>query len=335
MADDNIAPLGFAIPTYRRPLLLDLALQSVVAQARLLAAPIYVPDNSCDRTNVEVVAKWKAVHPHIVHELNEDNLGIDRNVDRAIIRCPAVYVHVIGDDDVIFPGFAEHVLSVIDASAPGHIVCSYKYLSNDYRPITGKGVIPADRPLSSMRALLPRHGWTLGFIGAHVFRRDRFLSGSVDGFGTYFHHIVRLVSYLDPDEPLGFVGKPLVGNRADDESTPTWSGDRLAVVFGLERALAAAMQGRYAKREIDDAVAATRRNLGYTQFFRLLYWAALAERSGNEEKYWASLERLVPTEQYKRVRSVPSGLYRPLLEAIPVVRRMKRWLEGAEAARRS
>lgn len=322
------ASLGFAIPTYRRPALLDLALQSIVPQARALDAPIYIPDNSCDQTNVAVVSKWQADYPNIVHEINAENLGIDRNVDKAIVRCPAAYVHVIGDDDLIFPGFAPRVMQIIADQAPGHIVCSYMYLANNHRPISGAAVIPAGGPASPMRALLPHYGWALGFIGAHVFHRERFASCGVDGFGTYFHHLVRLIRYLDPDEPLGFVAEPLVGNRADDETTATWSGDRLAVVFGMEKALAIAMSARYSQAEIDLAIAVSRRRLGYAQFIRLLHGAALAERSGNGERYWEALAQLVPRSRYQLLRAVPKVFYAPLLELFPAARRAKRHILG-------
>jgi glycosyltransferase involved in cell wall biosynthesis len=325
---NDIPPLGFAIPTYRRPALLDLALQSIVPQARPLGAPIYIPDDSCDQTNATVIGKWRNAYPHVIHAINEKNLGIDRNIDRAIVRCPATYVHVMGEDDLILPGFATRVMEVISGMAPSHIVCSYMYLSNDHRPISGRAVIPAEAPVSPLRALLPHYGWALGFIGAHVFRRDRFAACGVDGFGTYFHHLVRLIHYIDPDEALGFVAQPLVGNRADDESTPTWSGDRLAVVFGLEKALAIAMRDRYSEAETNRTIAEARRSLGYAQFVRLLHGAALAERSGQGARYWDDLAKLVPRSRYKRLRSVPRLLYRPLLGLMPIARRTKRYVQG-------
>jgi glycosyltransferase involved in cell wall biosynthesis len=320
-----IAPLGFAIPAYRRPELLDRALASIVPQARALDAPIYIPDDSCDQTNVAVIAKWRQAFPRVIHEINERNLGIDRNIDKAIVGCPATYVHVVGDDDVIFPGFAARVMSIIRGQAPGHIVCSYLYLSNDYRQITGQALIPPDAPATSLRQFLPAYGWALGFIGANVFRRERFATCGVDGFGTYFHHVVRLTSYLEPAEPLGFVAEPLVGNRADDESTATWSGDRLNVVFGLEKAFMSAMKGRYSQAEIDQTVAAARRCLGYAQSVRLLYWGALAERSGAGEQYWETLKLLLPRSRYERIRWVPAALYAPLLKLVPLARRTKRF----------
>ena len=321
---NDAAPLGFAIPTYRRPELLDRALESIVPEARALDAPIYIPDDSCDRTNVSVIGKWQQSYPLLIHEINARNLGIDRNIDKAVVGCPATYVHVIGEDDVIFPGFGARVMSIVRGQAPGHIVCSYLYLSNDYRQITGWPLIPADALAASLRQLLPRYGWALGFIGANVFRRDRFATCGVDGFGTYFHHIIRLTSYLEPDELLGFVAEPLVGNRADDETTATWSGDRLNVVFGLEKSFVSAMKGRYSPAEIDQTVAAARDCLGYAQSGRLLYWGALAERSGTGAKYWETLKQLIPRSRYDRIRSVPAGLYAPLLGLVPLVRRTTR-----------
>lgn len=331
---NEFAPLGFSVPTFRRPELLDIALQSIVPEARPLRAPIYIPDNSCDQTNELVVRKWQGAYPLVIHEVNGENIGIDRNVDRAISRCPSTYVHVIGDDDLLMPGFASRVMDVILTMQPGHIICSYIYLSNSYKALTGNAVIRSDARVSSMRMLLPRYGWTLGFIGAHVFRRDRFVAGSIDGFGTYFHHLRRLLEYLDPDEPIGFVREPLIGNRADDESTPTWSGDRLSVVFGLERALAIAMRERYTATDIDLTVAATRRYSGHARFLRLLYWAALAERGGDGEKYWNSLAQFVASTRHQRLQRVPHFVYGPLLTLYPMARRTKRYIDRFVAWRK-
>ncbi len=324
----EIPLLGFAIPAYRRPANLNLALESLVQQARRHACPIYIVDDSCDETNRAVVARWKSSYDNIVHEINESNLGIDRNINKAITQCPAQYVHVIGDDDVVGDGFADEAVSIIRAASPSHIVCSYHYLSNLYVPLAGHAVVPKQTMPLSLRRFLPEYGWTMGFIGAHIFNTAKFASGQLDGFGTYFHHIVRMIGYLDPDEAIGFIEHPYVGNRADDESTATWSGDRLKVVFGIEQAFRDAMQGRYLNAEILNTIAASREHLGYTQFYRLLYWGALAERSGDGAKYWSTLETLVSQELFRSIRSFPRVLYTPLLKSIPWVRRTKRYLRG-------
>ena len=68
---NDAAPLGIRrIPTYRRPELLDRALQSIVPQAQALDAPIYIPDDSCDRTNVTVIGKWQQSYPRLIHEIS-------------------------------------------------------------------------------------------------------------------------------------------------------------------------------------------------------------------------------------------------------------------------
>lgn len=327
MTIDKQARLGFAIPTYRRSALLDLALGSMVPQARSIAAPIFISDNSCDETNVAVVNRWKDVYPLITHHINSENIGIDRNVHQAITQCPAEYVHVIGDDDILLPHFASTVLASLVDSSPGHVICSYIYLTNDYRPITGKPVIPSDAKAHTMHSFVIEYGWTLGFIGAHVFNRMRFQSGSLVGFGTYFHHLLRLLEYLDPNEPIGFVGEALVGNRADDESTATWSADRLAVVFGLETAIAGGMTRSYDPGEIRASIDAARRGSGYTQYFRLLYWGALADAAGNGPKYWQSLEPRLPSTMYGRLRAVPRFVYPLITTIIPLARRTKRFLK--------
>jgi glycosyltransferase involved in cell wall biosynthesis len=330
-----VSPLGFGIPAYRRPENLDVALASVVPQARLINAPIYIPDDSCDATNAAVVHKWRSTYPAIIHEINAANLGIDRNIDKAICGCPADYVHVMGEDDVILGGFVESAMRAIADGAPGHLLCSYVYLSNEYEPLSNVPLIPSLPAPVSLRSVLPHHGWALGFIGAHIFRRDRYLACTADGFGTYFNHLVRIVEYLDPDERLGHVAKPVVGNRADDESTPTWSSHRLDVVFGIESVFASAMRGRYEPREIWQTVSSCRRRLGYAQFVRLLYWAALADRSGGLLHFWDRLAFRVSRPRYLMLRAVPKLAYGPVLALIPKVRRAKRYarrlIHGAKA----
>ncbi len=319
------ARLGFAIPAYRRPDHLDVALASLVPVARALEAPIYIPDDSCDATNAAVVEKWQRAYSKLIHEINPRNLGIDRNIDKAIAGCPAEYVHVMGEDDVILPGFAEEVMRAIQEASPGHIICSYLYLTNDYRILSASPVIPRLPAPVSLRSMLPEHGWTLGFIGAHVFHRERYVHCDRDGFGTYFNHIVRLVTYLSPDEPLGYVSGALVGNRADDESTATWAANRLDVVFGLERAFVSSMSGRYMDREVARTVASCRRRLGYTQSFRLLYWAALMDRTGDDPGFWRSLAKYVSRPRYLALRAIPRLAYGPLRALVPGVRRIKRF----------
>lgn len=320
--DDHL--LGFAIPAYRRPHLLDIALASVVPQAVPLGAPIYIPDNCEGRLNVAVVEKWRRIHPLIIHEINPENIGIDRNVDRAISRCPAAYVHVIGDDDVIYPGFADAVTKVLLRDRPRHLVCSYVYLTNDYAPISGRPLVPATADTDSVRRFVTSYGWAMGFIGCHVFHRPTYAGESFSAFGSYFHHVGRLLRYLSPDEPLPFIPQPLVGNRADDESTPTWSADRLAVMFGLENVMATAMNGRYETAEIEEAVLNARLRLGYAQSARLLYWGALAHRNGSGRAYWEALQRFMPGPSARLLASVPAAFYAPLIQLIPLVRGLKR-----------
>ena len=325
MMTENQA-LGFAIPTYRRPQLLDRALHSIVPQASAFGLPIYICDDSCDQTNELAIKKWQTEYPGIIHEINERNLGIDRNIDRAVTRCPSRFVHVLGEDDVIFPGFAEAALAQIATGDPAHIICSYLYLSNDFEPISNRAVIPPDVAGSSLRMFLPRYGWALGFIGANIFNRARYSAGGLDGYGTYFHHLVRIITTVEPDETVGLIKAPLVGNRADDESTASWTGDRINVVFGIEAALSASMQGRYSAAEISRSVSAARTHLGYAQTARLLYWAHLSEQEGKGQGYWDSLSRYLPDDRCNRLKSTPGFVKILLAKMFPLLRSAKRTL---------
>jgi glycosyltransferase involved in cell wall biosynthesis len=318
------ASLGFAIPVYRRPEMLDLALASVVPQAARIGAPIYITDNACDATNVEVVRRWRERFAGIVHEINETNLGIDGNVDRAISRCPADYVLVIGDDDVLMPGLVDAVASILAVARPPHIVCAYQYLDNRHRPITGRPVFAVGSASAAFRRVVVDGGWALGFIGAHVFERARYSACRHDAMGSYFNHLSKLIHYLGPDEEVSCIDAPLVGNRADDESTPTWSGDRLNVVFGLEITLRSAMrQAAYCPDEVEAAVRNARHRLGYAQSVRLLYWAALAEATGRGEGYWRSLEALLP-RRHRWLRRCPRPALRAIGALFPLLRQLKR-----------
>ncbi len=319
------ALLGFAIPVYNRPEFLDSALASIVPQAGPIGAPIFIPDNACGPTHVEVIARWRQRHPNIVHEINDTNIGIDANVDKAIARCPARYVFVLGDDDLILPGFVSAVLDVLRRDQPAHILCAYMYLDNAQRPITGRSVLPAEAAGRTFGAVLVEHGWALGFIGAHIFNRARYTRCAASAMGSYFNHVAKIIAVVQPDDQIPIITTPRVGNRADDETTPTWSGDRLNVLFGLERVMRQSMAGRYAPQDIEAAVFNARRQLGYAQTVRLLYWAALAKASGRADGYWQSLAALVPFEQYRRLRRFPAPLLPLLARLFPLARRLKRY----------
>lgn len=318
---ESITKLGFSIPVYNRPDLLDIALGSIVKEASIFNAPIYIPDNSCSDINKSIIEKWKCIYNNIIHELNSENIGIDGNVQKAIVNCPSKYVLVIGDDDIIFEGLYTKVLEKINKYKPLHIFINYKYLDNNYNAISNKSLFEETTEEMVFKSFLIKNGWCMGFIGCNIFNRDLYSRCSESEIGSYFNHVAKILSYINPSDRVICIRDILVGNRADDETTATWGGNRIVVLFGLERVFKKYLNGKLSEFEINLTVNKTRKILGYDQLFRLIYWGSL---SINPNEYWDTVYSLLPQKKILFLKKYHYNFYYLIQKIFPLARKIKR-----------
>ena len=106
--------LSICIPTYNRSSYLKECLDSIAAQAVIIATKIeiVISDNNSSDDTETMVADFCSKNPflNIVYSKNETNIGPDRNFLKVIELASGKYCWFIGSDDMIAPGSLERII---------------------------------------------------------------------------------------------------------------------------------------------------------------------------------------------------------------------------------
>ena len=232
------SPLGICIPAYKRPYQLEACVRSIITSAGYRAIPIFISDDSTDDTNVEVVSRLQTLYPHIVHDRNVTNLGIDRNILKSADICTCPYAWLMGEDDRMLPEGIPTILSII-GTPPRDIPFIYvNYMSVDETltiVLHERSLDIAEDRMITAEAFFPEMAWSIGFIGGCVVNK-RLWSGidRIPHIGTYFAHAGMILEYLKGKE-LQLVAKPLVLNRCGTARIFTWTHSAFEVMHGWSR----------------------------------------------------------------------------------------------------
>jgi len=250
--------LGICLPVYRRPELLRRSLASIIESARAFNVPIFISDDSCDDTNRAVLEESCRNYPPIAWHRNSGNLGIDRNIAQSIELTSCRYAWVMGEDDVMVPDAVSSVMSVLARGSYPYVFVNYMAVSNDYARIVRPRAIELEEDREFEAAdFLSRFGWATGFLGSCVIERRCW--DSVDRtpyVGTFFAHVGTIFEGVK-GRRIFALARPLVGNRAENAASFTWSNDAVKVVFGWQRLLDLLVP-HYGKDVIDGARRASR-----------------------------------------------------------------------------
>lgn len=112
-SNDDFA-VTVAIPTFRRPRLLQRAIRSALEQEGVRAR-ICVFDN-CSGDETEGLVRGMAVlHPQIRYYRHERNIGAAANFEFAMRSIVTPYFSLLSDDDYLLPGFYQRALGALEA----------------------------------------------------------------------------------------------------------------------------------------------------------------------------------------------------------------------------
>lgn len=227
--------LGICIPTYKRPDQLRACVQSIIRSCRSHQVPIFISDDSTDDTNIQVIQELLTDYPHIIHDRNPKNLGIDRNILKSVDICSCRYAWIIGEDDRMVPEGVSTVLSVMEASETEwpFIYVNYASVDEDLKVVLNEKSLPL-KVDTRMRAeeFFESDAWSIGFIGGCVINhrlwetthRERYLD-------TYFAHVGMILEFLKGRE-LYLISAPLVLNRCGTARIFTWTHTAFEVMYG-------------------------------------------------------------------------------------------------------
>lgn len=230
--------LSVAIPTYKRPALLDKCIESVFNSAKNIPIEVLVMDDSLGEGNEWVYEKYRMLGKNIRVISNKVNLGIDANICACIENASTDYVWLIGEDDLMKLDGINTILAVIseDSSVP-FVFSNYSYITADQKKNFREKSIQTKSGKQSFKKFFENDLWSAGFIGACIINKDAFLATNYRNFiGTYYAHVAG-ICLASIEKDISIQAEPMVGNRVGDASTFTWSEDSYGVFQGWRNLL--------------------------------------------------------------------------------------------------
>ena len=225
--------LAVSIPTFKRPELLERCLEALAKQCITRGVEIYVFDDSCSDINRKVYEKLVPIYPNIQVNINARNFGIDKNIDQCITVPQSSYVWVIGEDDLVENGAIDLILERIESIHPEYMFVNYQYISNDYKRRLDVAIPEMIDQTYAAGVFFEKNGWATGFLGANIVNKKNWDSKCVDYLGTYFNHVGKIFSALDPSDEITAITKPIIFNRAESLNSFSWLHECFEVMEGF------------------------------------------------------------------------------------------------------
>jgi glycosyltransferase involved in cell wall biosynthesis len=232
--------LGICIPTYKRPDQLLACVKSIIESAGSTHVPVYISDDSADDTNVAAVESLRNAYPHIIHERNARNLGIDRNILKSVDICQCRYAWLMGEDDRMKPEAIPTVLDIAgrnDAQWP-FIYINYASVDASFKRVLKKQSLDLSGDVERDAIdFLRREAWSMGFIGACVVQKSAWAKVNEEPYvGTYFAHVGVIMESLC-GRNARLIAKPLVLNRCSTPEAFSWKNSTFEVLGGWEKVM--------------------------------------------------------------------------------------------------
>ena len=224
--------LTIAVPTYSREKEV-LALIADLQQLQELedVAIVIVNDHGNPKTHETVSAIAATSLRNCTILRNEENLGIDKNIDRCYSVAETDYVLVVGDDDRIDVPNAARLVNMLRARDLDLLIVEYSYIRPNGELLKQHVIGALD---VNKRDFVYHRATKLGFVGSVVFRAPKYRKMRDGSYlGTYFNHVgVALSMLFDAECRVGFFDRPVVLNRAADMSIATWAAGAVDVIAG-------------------------------------------------------------------------------------------------------
>jgi abequosyltransferase len=214
--------LSICIATLNRAAFIAQSLDAILAQLTPDVELVIVDGASTDGT-AELLAGYVHHNPGIVYRRESENLGVDRDFDKAVHYAGGDYCWLMSDDDLLVPGAVETVLSQL-ADEPDLVIVNAEIRTRDLSTIL-KGnqlelAADVDYAGGDQERLFAVAGSYLSFIGAVVIRRAAWLAREREPyFGSQFIHM-GVIFQTPPLAHSRIIAQPLVRIRYGNAS---WS----------------------------------------------------------------------------------------------------------------
>jgi glycosyltransferase involved in cell wall biosynthesis len=215
--------LSICIPTYNRSKFLKTCLEGFVGQiledGLTGSVEIVISDNCSPDDTGDTVSAFKRQFHNITYSRNEQNLGVDRNVAKAISLARGEYIWFFSDDDWIADGAVANIVGRLKPGAPGAMIVNWL----NYYPggqVTAKDLkFDTDKVFGSLSELLGTVNSTF-FLSSLMFKRELLnheLASSYFSPPGFFHWGAFLNAAANSSS-CGVIADPLICHRVGNES---------------------------------------------------------------------------------------------------------------------
>ena len=109
--------LSICIPTFNRLHYLKESLDILLPQAQLLGVEVCVSDNHSSDETVKYLTWMSGQFSMLRFVVQDENIGIDKNMAAAISMGKGRYIYPLGDDDVLPEGSLSVILNEVNSDS--------------------------------------------------------------------------------------------------------------------------------------------------------------------------------------------------------------------------
>jgi abequosyltransferase len=185
--------LSFCITTFNRADYIGETLESIIPQVSDVVEIVIVDGASTDMTE-KVVQRYQKECPQIRYFKQEQNMGVDRDYNKAVEQAQGEYCWLMTDDDLLKPGAVETVLKNLSAYDYELVIVNAEVRTKNMAKVIQPNLLGISTDtiygLQDQQRLFIENAKYLSFIGGVVIKRLLWQQREKEKyFGTVFVHV--------------------------------------------------------------------------------------------------------------------------------------------------
>jgi glycosyltransferase involved in cell wall biosynthesis len=246
--------LTIAIPTYNRVAKLEQLIMSIVPQLTPLVE-ILVSDNASTDGTAGLMTRLASDNASIRTFRQSANLGLDRNVESAVVNSFGRYVWICGDDDEFEPFAIEYICNVLQSGdfATGWVNCSR--WDAELKECWAPKIIDLDEDIlgADIGAVISASHIKFSFLSSHIVRREFWLNakGREKCFVPPFTECIWMLGHLlaGVNRNNFVIARPLLRQRSSEYDNVSLA--KIPVFLNWCRVMGMAVELGVPKRDVE------------------------------------------------------------------------------------
>ncbi len=221
--------LSFCIPTYNRGNFIGDTLESIIYQANSNIEIVILDGASTDNT-AEVVKSFQEKFPNLIYHRSEKNMGIDRDMAKAVELAHGEYCWLMSSDDMLAKEAVNQILKEITSGDDIYLCdifyCNAKmkswskshFLQKSHK--TDKFNITDKNQFLEYMELATSNNALFCYMCSIIFLRTKWINIEFNELmdKTGYAHVYTLFSFRKTNCIIKYISQPLVLNRPGNDS---------------------------------------------------------------------------------------------------------------------